>query len=761
MSLTTHARAALRRLGLVPGLAVCEVHTRLELGLRTGDLGQRVLAFFLVEMDERRLHQATGHASTLFYAEDRLDLDRRRTAELLRVGRALLDLPEIDRAFCAQEIGWSKLLELVKVATPAHEAAWLARARALTCKQLRLEVRLSRPGQAPRAPGDRKGLPEVRFPVRAALGVVAHEKLERARQKLAAERGGPVPDAELLETLCDLFLQLEADGTLPGHRKVDASLFRIVLRPEGDDPDGPLLADTDLGPLPVDVEEADRIEDRVWSACIRCDALVGEPDAKTSSTLRRKVLVRDGHRCRCCGARTGLHVHHVRSRSLGGKTRASNLAVCCVRCHSLVHAGLLRIAGRATGRLRFLDAEGRPLHAPGERVAAARLLALDPWRAEGAAWTETRTRPPATDGLALDDVPAVVDGAWWRRNAPLVRFRKGQGLELVGGRPLPAAEVEAAPPSPAPDADAFAGLVGQERVVGLLEAEARASRERAVPFPHALFTGPPGTGKTTLAHRVAARLGARLHLVPGPPLEDATVLVRLLAGLQEGDVLFLDEVHAVARPVLEMLYEALTDGCVTLTFHQGARARTVRLHLPAFTLLAATSEEGEVPDALWSRFGLREPLGWYPDEDLEALLRARAAAEGLALAPDAARRLARQASGTPREALRLLERVRAEAAGEERAVLDLAAVERALACLGYDAEGLDPLQHRVVAVLRESPEPVSLARLARALGTSPETLERRVEPELWRRGLIDVTPQGRIARVPEPAPAVRRTSGNA
>jgi len=175
---TSRARRALAEVGLQEGLGADEVHSRLRVALRLGETGQRILAFYLNEVDLRRLHPSWGCSSTAHYAEDRLGLDRRRTSELLAAARKLLTLPAIDRAFCEQQIGWSKVTELLKVATPEHEEEWLQRAKERTCRALRLEVRRARPGSAPHKSGEANGLPEVRYVVHTSVDALTFEKLE-------------------------------------------------------------------------------------------------------------------------------------------------------------------------------------------------------------------------------------------------------------------------------------------------------------------------------------------------------------------------------------------------------------------------------------------------------------------------------------------------------------------------------------------------------------------------------------------------------
>lgn len=368
------AQRALEAVDLRQGLATDEVHIRLAQGSRLNETGQRILAFYLVEMEDRGLHQVTGHSSTAQYAEDRLDLPARRTRELLGVGRKLLTLPRIDSAFCEGRLGWSKVLQLVKVACPEHEAAWLERALKSTCRELALEAKLVPAGRAPRKPGETKGLPEVRFALRTSVDVLTHQLLELAKQKLSAERGEPVDDAQCLAVMAELFLNLEEDGSVPGRNHVPSSLYRIVLH-SGEDGDaggdgGGLQAGTELGPVHIDGNEEDAELARVRSECARCDAehvhgddedaaVYSEPDVRTPRALRQRVLARDDQNCRCCGSRHRLMVHHIRFRSDGGATRAWNLITLCVSCHALVHAELLVLKGQRASRIQFLDPSER------------------------------------------------------------------------------------------------------------------------------------------------------------------------------------------------------------------------------------------------------------------------------------------------------------------------------------------------------------------------------------------------------------------
>ena len=334
----SEARRALEAVGLVAGLSAVEVRHRLGRSLRLGDLSRRALAFYLLEMEDRRLYQDQGASSTVHYASSHLDLDPRRTRELIAVGRKLVALPRIDEAFCEQRIGWTQVLTLLRVASPEHEAAWLERAEGLTCQQLRREVTLAHAGQAPRPPGSTKGTPAIRFPETLHLDVLTHQLQQRALEKLSAERGRPVTASELQEVLLSIYLNMERDGDAPGWKHVSSSLYRILLRHEPVPEHGrPLFVETEDGLLPVDGSDGSGVIEKNRTACACCDGQAltedGEPiDGPTPAPMRQRVLVRDRNRCRCCGEGGELHVHHITFRARGGRTKVWNLLVLCLLC---------------------------------------------------------------------------------------------------------------------------------------------------------------------------------------------------------------------------------------------------------------------------------------------------------------------------------------------------------------------------------------------------------------------------------------------
>jgi Holliday junction DNA helicase RuvB len=761
------ARRALGGLGLTDGLGADQVDEHLGRYLRLGDIGRRGLAFYLCEVEERRLYQVFGFSSTLEYACHRHELGERRARELLHAGAQLRELVLVDEAFCRQEIPWSKVLLLLRIATVEHERAWLERAKALGIRELRREVRLARRGGPPRDESDVLGLPEVRFPVKATLGVVPHEMLETAQKKLTAERGRPATVEEVLELALGLYLDMERKGAAQGWNHVPSSHFRIHLQPSGPADDAPLLVQKDDGLYPVDGTEADGAVASQRSACACCDgehvADDAEPvDAPTPPALRRRVLARDHHRCRCCGSHNPLHVHHIVLRSEGGRTKAHNLITLCLRCHALVHARLLVIRGRTTKKARFVHRDGRPIHGPDRRLRKGRLIELEapPRRS-----LETSPRIPGTllgrapgHRVTLEEVPDVVDAAWIRRHASLIQCSGERGLALRPGTPAadtpPAREAAA----PRPAERAFEGLVGRDDLLGRLRTELEGARALGEPFPHTLLTGPAGTGKTALATGLATLLGARLVRTNGPLVRDVAVLLRLLASLRGGDVLFLDEVHAVPPAVLEILYQAMAEGRLSLTFHErgvggaGLREKAVELRLPTFTVLAATTLPARLDRAFVSRFGVREHLAPLDAADLARLASGAARARGFEVTHEASVALAAHARGTPRELLRLLDRALRFAAARGERLLDRDLVDEGLAHLGYDGEGLDPIEQRCVALLRASTDPIAERRLAGLLGVDRETLTQEIEPWLIGRGLLRITRRGRV-------PALRRTGG--
>jgi Holliday junction DNA helicase RuvB len=292
-------------------------------------------------------------------------------------------------------------------------------------------------------------------------------------------------------------------------------------------------------------------------------------------------------------------------------------------------------------------------------------------------------------------------------------------------------------------------MVGQDRIRENLAVFIRAARERGEALDHVLFHGPPGLGKTSLASVVAHEMDAPLRGTSGPAIERPGDLAALLSNLESGDVLFIDEIHRLPPAVEEILYPAMEDFQLDILIGHGPGARSMRLDLPRFTLVGATTRAGLLTSPLRDRFGWMARLEYYPPQDLERILRRSARVLGMRLAGDALGEIASRSRGTPRVANRLLRRVRDFAevelgrGGEVAPDLARSALER----LDVDHAGFDRLDRAVLRTLLEKFDggPVGLETLAAAVGEDRGTLEDVVEPFLIHEGFLNRTPRGRVA----------------
>jgi Holliday junction DNA helicase RuvB len=288
-------------------------------------------------------------------------------------------------------------------------------------------------------------------------------------------------------------------------------------------------------------------------------------------------------------------------------------------------------------------------------------------------------------------------------------------------------------------------FVGQKRLTTNLRVFINAARDRHEALDHALFFGPPGLGKTTLAHIVANEMEAQIHFTSGPVLERAGDLAAMLTNLQEGDVLFIDEIHRLPAAVEEILYPAMEDFELDLVIGQGPAARSVRLTLPRFTLVGATTRTGLLTAPLRDRFGIVHRLEFYPGDDLAVIVTRSAGILDIDLAPDAAQELSKRSRGTPRIANRLLRRVRDFAHHLESAQVTLEAARWGLEQMEVDAFGLDHLDRQLLSTIIDIYDggPVGLKALAASIGEDRGTLEDIHEPYLLQIGLLQRTPRGR------------------
>jgi len=293
----------------------------------------------------------------------------------------------------------------------------------------------------------------------------------------------------------------------------------------------------------------------------------------------------------------------------------------------------------------------------------------------------------------------------------------------------------------------FSDFRGQPKVRERIEIAVTAAKQRGEALDHVLLSGPPGLGKTTLAHIIAKAMGTGLKNTSGPTIEKAGDLAGLLTNLEEGDVLFIDEIHRLQKTIEEYLYPAMEDYKLDIIIDQGPNARSVRLNLPRFTLIGATTRSGLLTAPLLTRFPVRERLDYYQIADLEHIVARSARLLNIETDEQGGREIARRSRGTPRIANNLLRRVRdyAQVKGDGRITAALA--DKSLAILEIDENGLDEMDKRILETIitKFAGGPVGVGSLSVAVGEEPDTLEEVYEPYLIMEGYLKRTAQGRVA----------------
>lgn len=288
--------------------------------------------------------------------------------------------------------------------------------------------------------------------------------------------------------------------------------------------------------------------------------------------------------------------------------------------------------------------------------------------------------------------------------------------------------------------------IGQQKVKETLSIYIEAARQREEPLDHVLFYGPPGLGKTTLAGIIANEMGVKMKVTSGPAIEKPGEIAAILNNLSEGDVLFIDEIHRLNRQVEEVLYPAMEDFAIDIVIGKGASARSIRLDLPKFTLVGATTRAGLLTAPLRDRFGVVSRLEFYSTQDLMTIIRRSAEVLHVKIDERGAEELARRSRGTPRLANRLLKRVRDYAQVCHDGVITLQVANEALDLLDVDKYGLDQSDRNILLTMMNKFRggPVGLDTLAAALGEDSGTLEEVYEPYLIKNGFIQRTPRGRV-----------------
>jgi len=764
------------KIELTYGLPQKELVEKLYFHQRQSEVSERALGFYLLDMQRRNAFQPEKDAAS--WARKHLQ-GCNHPQKLIHLAKCLEELPQMAEAFSQAAVPWTKIREVARVASPEAEGVWLELARRSTSREIERAVVGVKRGDLPG-----QGLKARRVKYVERLTFSAAEKViwGQAIRKIMGEIGKGATPVKAAIKIAHLALLTDPEGNVPGRKPHGWGLCTIVLHIGAD---GKRWIDTEEGRLEVDRETFEEIA-RSDVRTIEVKDIAGEGecpairfgergkvapedrDRPVSPELKAAVLLRDGA-CVICQSREDLTPHHLDSHADGGKSDVTKLLTLCLSCQGRVHAGDLVLWIEEDGTVSARDREGvvvtKPRSAAEVLAEAGEECPLETLERRG---TPEREAAPevaseTSELYSLDDLPSELSAAQWRALDGVIEWSPSQrtflfhpeGLFRPEGESLFAEILAAAAKEPPREAVApaapgvrpgtFDDFVGQGRAVENLLFAARAAKARGEPLGHVILSGEPGLGKTTVARLLARECGSGLEEIVAGNIGDPHQLVSLLSRLPKGAFLLIDEIHALEKDCEECLYTAMDDGTVSVVLRQGARTRIVRVRLEPFTLVGATTRLGALCEPFRARFRIRERLEPYVDEDLAEVVVRAAGRMGTEASPEAAREVARRSKGTPREALRILERALDVTQLSEASSIESDHVVQAAERLGIDRHGLDPVERRAVKLLLRLGRPLGEEALAARVGVDRGTFHEVHEPWLERAGLIERTERGRVA----------------
>ncbi|MEW6742310.1 MAG: AAA family ATPase [Planctomycetota bacterium] len=734
------------------------------------------MACYLNAMEERHFYRTFGFASITQLAEHDLGLSPRQTRDRIRLAKAIESLPKlkkpkIKRLIRRGKLHFSAVRAIASKATPATEADWIKAALQHSMRDLERLVAGSEDGKVPKRPN--LGLPRNRVHYKLAAEPEEAALIDVVCQREADAKGEPADLMRLfMKVMRHLYVTEDPEIARRKPRSPRPELIFIQARGTRDiavlTPDGFVATDPEKA---APYLEGARVRDASQPGEM-VEGLVSTPevpkipaeerDPPTDRALRELVLARDGYQCTFpgCDEKKDLDDHHVQWLSQGGKTHPDNGTSACRSHHAATHVGQIVAASLDFGgsyskgfefeERDLLTGETKPFLAPAPDPEIEKVLSEPSPHEETIEELEKLADPveqhkrPAL--ASLDEIPPQVDRKWWRTFRGLFEWVRHQTALLF--RPGPGEEPKATVKRPGNGErreGGLAGLVGHEKAVRVLAHEVEMAKLSGEPAPSVLLTGRLGLGKTTLAAAFASDLGRGFHAAHGGSLVDPTAVLSLLSDLDRGDVLFVDEVHALPPPVAELMYTVIDSAYVDIPVKEGTSSRLLRLRLEPFTFVGATTEEDRLPKPPLQRFRTRIELEPLADDAMATLLAREAEHRDLALDEDARRVLVSASLGNLRTAVGLIDHAAktVKTHGGER--IGAPEVRAALDTRGIDERGLCKVQCRILDVLRAHRGPMGLTTLAAVAGKSPEAIATLYEPDLLQLGLLSRTPFGRVA----------------